>query len=75
MTFKKVNLKEKVFHYIEIDSNTHVLFDSEFDVPIIRGSKNLVGLTITSLKKDVVVHYYKLKQDQIQHYMKYGQKK
>jgi hypothetical protein len=75
MTFKKVNPKEKVFHYIEIDPTTHVLFDSEFDIPIKRGSKNVVALEITNLKKDVVVHYYKLKQDQIQHYMKYGQKK
>lgn len=75
MTFKKVNLKEKVFHCIEIDSSTHVLFDSEFDVPIIKGSKNLVGLAIASLKKDVIIHHYKLKQDQIHHYMKYGQKK
>lgn len=75
MTFKKVNPKEKVFHYIEIETNTHVLFDSEFDVPIVRGSKNLVGLVVTGLKKDVIIYYYKLKQDKISHIMTYGQKK
>jgi len=75
MTFKKVNPKESLFHYIEIDPSTYVLFDSELDIPIIRGSKNVVGLTITNLRKNVVIHYYKLKQGQIHHSMSYGQKK
>ena len=69
MTFKKVNPKESLFHYIDIGQGKYVLFDSELDIPIIRGRKNVVGLTIKKLTKNVVIHYYKLEQGQIQHSM------
>jgi hypothetical protein len=59
MTFKKINVKETVFHYIEIDTSTYVLFDSELDYPIIRGSKNRVGSVIKNLNPAVRINYYK----------------
>lgn len=59
MTFKKINVKETVFHYIEIDPSTCVLFDSEFDCPIVRGSKNRVGLVIKNLNQSIRINYYK----------------
>lgn len=60
MTFKKINVKETVFHYIEIDASTHVLFDSELDRPIAYGSKNLVGSVIRNLNLASRVNYYKM---------------
>lgn len=59
MTFKKINVKETVFHYIEIDTSTYVLFDSELDFPIIRGSKNRVGSVIKNLSPSILINYYK----------------
>ena len=65
MIFKKINPKEKVFHYIEIDSSHHVLYDSILDVPIVYGSKAKVSLTIKNLNKAVKINYYNLSNEYI----------
>lgn len=65
MTFKKINVKETLFHYIEIDSVNCVLFDSELDVPIIRGSKNRVSAVIKNLNPAIRINYYNLTDDLI----------
>jgi len=75
MTFKKVNSNEKEFHYIELQSTVYVLFDSQFDIPIARGSKVIVGKEITKLNENVTVHYYKLDKNKIMYKMTHGQKK
>jgi len=58
MTYKKINPKETLFHYIEIDSTTCVLFDSELDIPIIYGSKNRAAAVIKNLNKRIRINYY-----------------
>ena len=63
MTFKKINPKETIFHYIELDPTTYVLFDSEFDVPLVKGSKNLVGAVIRNLSPKIRINYYKYKDE------------
>jgi len=65
MTFKKINVKETVFHYIEIDSVNCVLFDSELDVPIIRGSKNRVAAVIKNLSPSIRINYYTTNEEYI----------
>lgn len=65
MTFKKINIKETLFHYIEIDATTCVLFDSELNVPIMYGSKNRVAAVIKNLNPKIRINYYKLKDDYI----------
>ena len=58
MTFKKINQKETIFHYIEIDATHCVLFDSQLDYPIIHGSKNRAAAIIKNFNKDVRINYY-----------------
>lgn len=58
MRFKKINPKEKVFHYIEIDTSRHALYDSALDEPLVYGSKAKVSLTIKNLNKDIKINYY-----------------
>jgi hypothetical protein len=65
MTFKKINVKETLFHYIEIDSVNCVLFDSELDVPIIRGSKNRIAAVIKNFNPSIRINYYTTKEDYI----------
>lgn len=47
-TEKKGKIQGKVFHLFYPDLNTAVLFDKDFTMPIIWGSKNVV---MTNLKK------------------------
>lgn len=63
MTFKKINVKETLFHYIEIDPSTCVLFDSELDMPLIRGSKNRVAAVIKNLNPSIRINYYNVDSD------------
>lgn len=63
MTFKKINVKETLFHYIEIDAINCVLFDSELDIPLIRGSKNRVAAVIKNLNPSIRINYYTLDTD------------
>lgn len=61
MTFKKINPKETIYHYIEINGLTITLFDSEFDIPICFGSKNLISAKIGTLNPNITIFYYKMK--------------
>lgn len=65
MTFKKINKKESVFHYIEIDSVNCVLFDSELDFPLIKGSKARVAAVIKNLNPSIRINYYTTNDDYI----------
>jgi hypothetical protein len=65
MTFKKINKKESIFHYIEIDSVNCVLFDSELDFPIIKGSKARVSAVIKNLNPSIRINYYTTNEDYI----------
>jgi hypothetical protein len=63
MLFKKINLNETIFHFIQIDISTYVLYDSEFDCPIVYGSKNKVATTVKNLKPNIRINYYQLKNE------------
>ena len=65
MTFKKINPKEKVFHYIEINSTTIAFYDSELDMPLAYGSKVIVSAIIKNLNPKIKINYYKIKNDSI----------
>jgi hypothetical protein len=65
MTFKKINTKETLFHYIEIDATNCVLFDSELNQPIIYGSKNRVAAVIKNLPTTIRINYYTTNEDYI----------
>ena len=63
MTFKKPNPKQKVYHYIEINSTTIALYDSLMDMPISYGSKVKIQVDINRLlPKDITIYYYQLKE-------------
>ena len=66
MTFKKINPKEKIFYYIEINPTTVALYDSEFDQPLVYGSKNLVSAVITKLNPKIKITYYSIKDGEIE---------
>jgi len=57
MEFKKINIKEKVFHHIEINPNTHVLYDSQFDIPIEYGNRLSIYKIVEKLKEATICHY------------------
>ena len=58
MTFKKINIKEDLFHYIKLSTSTYVLYDSEMDIPIMYGSKNKVDATVKNLNSKIRINYY-----------------
>lgn len=65
MTFKKLSPLETVFHHFEIDVTTFALYDSELDMPIVYGSRNLVDATIRHLNPRVTIIYYKKDIDRV----------
>lgn len=66
MIYKKLNQKEKIFHYIEISPTNVILFDSDIDIPLIDGSKVKVANFIRNkLNKNVRINYYDIKNDYI----------
>jgi len=63
MIYKKINPKENVFNHIELSKTTYALFDSEFDQPIMYGSRNRVELAIKNLSEKIRINYYKVEDE------------
>lgn len=61
MTYKKIDPKEKTFHYIEISTSKIALYDSALDQPVAYGSKVLIANAISNLSPKVTVYYYDMK--------------
>jgi hypothetical protein len=63
MTYKKIDPKEKIFHYIEISTSKIALYDSELDQPVAYGSKVLIANAIKNLSPKVTIYYYDIKRN------------
>lgn len=57
---KKINPKETLYYHYKIDPATYALYDSQLSTPIIYGSHNLVGSTISNLPNSVTIFYYEI---------------
>ena len=60
VNFKKINPKENRFYYLELGDGKYCLYDSEFDMPISYGSKNLVENKIRQLNSNIELIHYRI---------------
>lgn len=65
MTYKKINSNITIFHHFELSKSQFVLYDDEFEYPIIQGSKGLVNTVIKTLPKNSIIIYYKKSLDNL----------
>ena len=61
MAVKKINPKEKTFYVFEISDGNYLILDSEMDIPIYHGKRNLTDGIMRSIKDkmpNATINYY-----------------
>lgn len=59
LRFRKLDNKQLFYHHFKISPVLSVLFDDQFDMPIVHGSNQKVQATISQIKREATIFYYK----------------